>query len=222
MLSSCVSNGVNSSVLTALSSAAQALQKMRGGVGAYDVKEIRRLKRVADASLLSNTSNKRKTTKPMTPPVQPVQLEATRVRSLLAACGLVKGQETIVHFREMSSERGFVEVVEVIASCVARRASDEAKHHASETARSMSRKGVVKAVSAAMCVLRAAPGARIAPAFVVHQEMVQGEDKITFSRVLPCGGLEECTAGVILDTAHAVVVLLRIGKSVRVTATVRD
>ena len=222
MLSSCVSNGVNSSVLTALSSAAQALQKMRGGVGAYDVKEIRRLKRVADASLLSNTSNKRKTIKPMTPPVQPVQLEATRVRSLLAACGLVKGQETIVHFREMSSERGFVEVVEVIASCVARRASDEAKHHASETARSMSRKGVVKAVSAAMCVLRAAPGARIAPAFVVHQEMVQGEDKITFSRVLPCGGLEECTAGVILDTAHAVVVLLRIGKSARVTATVRD
>lgn len=218
MLSSCVSNGVNSSVLTALSSAAEALQKMHGGPGTHEAVESKRLKRVADASLIAR---KCKSRRPMSPS-HPVEMEGSRVRSLLAACGLVKGQETIVHYREMNMERGFNATVEVLASCVAPSANDIAKHHASQAARSKGTKGVVKALSAAICVLRAQPGSKVAPAFVVQHEVVSGEDKIAFSRVLPCGGLEECTPGVIVDTAHAVVVLLRIGKSVRVTATVRD
>lgn len=218
MLSSCVTNGVNSSVLSALSSAAVALQKMKGGLDPYDIKECNRLKRVADASL---STTRRKKKRPISPPVE---MEGVRVRSLLAACGLVKGQETVVHYRDMNLENGFNEVVEVLASCVAPRASDQSKHHASQAAREKSHAGVdvVSAISAATCVLRAEPGSKVAPAFIVQHQVINGEDKISFSRVLPCGGLEQCTPGVIVDTSLAVVVLLRMGKSVRVTATVRD
>ena len=212
MLSSCVSNGVNSSVLDALSSAAVALQKIQSGAG--DAQEQRRLKRVADASLHTKRSKRKR---PMSPAVE---MEAAKVKSLLAASGLVKGEETVLHYKELHHEANFAQVVDVVAYCVAPMANDQSRMHAMQAARAESRKGVLQALSSIICVLRACPGAKIAPAFVVRHDLLE-EDKVKFSRVLPCGGLEDCTPGVIVDTPLAVVLIVRFGKSVRVTGTVR-
>jgi cell envelope opacity-associated protein A len=215
MLSSCVSNGVNSSVLDALSSAATALQKMHRGAANHEAQEQRRLKRVSDVSLRAAM---RKKQRPMSPPVE---MEAAKVKSLLAAAGLIKGEETVLHYSEMHHEEKFAQTINVVASCVAPTANDQARTHAMQAARAASRKGVLQALSSAICVLRACPGAKIAPAFVVRHSLLEEEDKIKFSRVLPCGGLEDCTPGVIVDTPLAVVLIVRMGKSVRVTGTVR-
>ena len=223
MLSSCVSNGVNASVLDALSSAAAALQQIKGGPGDYDQKEQRRLKRVADASLstgcISMIKKKKKKQRPLSPIVN---MEASRVKTLLSTAGLIKGDEAVLHYKEMSLENSFAKVVDVVASCVSPSANDQARAHAVQAARNASVRGVLKAISAATCVLRAFPGAKITPAFVVRHDLVgANEDQIKFGRVLPCGGLEECSPGTIIDTPHAVVLLVRIGKSVRVTGTLR-
>jgi hypothetical protein len=214
MLSSCVSNGVNSSVLDALSSAAVALQKIHSGADNHDAQEQRRLKRVADVSLHTKRSKKQR---PMSPAFE---MEAAKVKSLLAASGLIKGEETVLHYKEMHHEGKFAQVVDVVAYCVAPKANDQSRMHAMQAARAASRKGVLQALSSIICVLRACPGAKIAPAFVVRHDLLE-EDKVQFSRVLPCGGLENCTPGVIVDTPLAVVLIVRIGKSVRITGTVR-
>jgi len=220
MLSSCVSNGVNSSVLDALGSAAAALQKISSGYGAdhRDAQEQRRLKRVADASLRTSLrTSMSKKQRPMSPAVE---MEAARVKSLLAASGLIKGEETVLHYKEMQHEGKFAQVVDVVAYCVAPKANDQSRMHAMQAARAASRKGVLQALSSIICVLRACPGAKIAPAFVVRHDLLD-EDKIQFSRVLPCGGFENCTPGAIVDTPMAVVLIVRTGKSVRITGTLR-
>ena len=214
MLSSCVSNGVNSSVLDALGSAAAALQKIHSGADHRDAQEQRRLKRVADVSLHTSL---RKNKRPISPAVE---MEAARVKSLLAASGLIKGEETVLHYKGMQEEGKFAQVVDVVAYCVAPKASDQSRMHAMQAARAASRKGVLQALSSIICVLRACPGAKIAPAFVVRHDLMD-QDTIQFYRVLPCGGMEDCTPGVIVDTPLAVVLIVRMGKSVRITGTVR-
>jgi len=223
MLSSCVRNGVNSTVLDSLASAAAALEMLQNGLDSYDHNEVKRLKRVADASLEVNCGSDKK--RPCSQSPLGVHMQGAKVRSLLAACGLVKGEEAVVHFKDMVLENGFEKVVGVLASSVSPTASSESKLHATQAAR-RSQVDVLASISSSMCVLRAEKGSYAAPAFLICHEKVdshsENAESVRFHRVLPSGQLANSTPGEIVDTAMAVVVLVRIGKSVRVTATVRD
>lgn len=221
LLASCVNGGVNTNVLTALESGAAALQQLQGGLNKRDEDECRRLKRVADESLKVSSRSTRRKQRPISPPVE---LTSQQVKHLLSTVGLVKGEEAVIHYKDMLDRDGFTRVVDIMASCVAPRAVDDAKVHAVEAARSASKGGVLGAIALATCVLRSYKGATLAPVFVVAQtlgEEAGAQPAVRFTRVLPCGGLADSTAGVIIDTANAVVLLVRMGKSVRVTATVR-
>lgn len=221
MLASCVQSGVNASVLTALEAGASALQQLQGARSNREEDEHRRLKRVADESLkvVSRTARRQKS-RPISPAVE---LNSQQVKHLLSTIGLVKGKETVIHYQDMITPDAFTRVVDVVASCVAPSVSEEARVHAAEAARSAARKSVLGAIGIATCVLRSFKGVKLAPVFVVAQTLSDNGDQhpIRFARVLPCGNLEDATAGVIVDTQSAAVLLIRFGKSVRLTATVR-
>ena len=214
MLQSSLRSGINTSMLDAMGQAAYALANMPLALQSKQAmeSEVRRLKRVADAALEVN-GKARRTLSPA------VGIEACRVKALLSAAGLHKGNDAHLPAGRLTIEN-YTQLVQTVGSCVLNTpVDDEALKQACVAASKAS--GPLESMCAAICVLRATGRASPSPAFVVGQDTSK-DGLVSFNRVLPSGGFETTTPGQIIDAPVCSVLLLKTGvQGLRVTATVR-
>jgi len=214
MLASCVHSGINTSVLDAMGQAAEVLQSLPFGGPAQKAMhdEIGRLKRVADAALDINAKVPRTL-------CTATAIEACRVKALLSAAGLRKGEDLQLPNGKLTTAN-YAQLVQTVSACICRVPTDEAAFKQACSAASKCNT-LLESLCAVICVLRASGRASIGSAFVVGQD-VASNGYVSFNRVLPGGGFERTTPGQIIDSPLSSVLLLRTGgQGMRVTATVR-
>jgi len=215
MLQAALRTGINTSVLSALGTAAEAVRTMQhSGARAFSAHaaEVARLKRVADAALEVGA----KRHKPLSPPVE---VDPAKVKMLMTAVGLRKGTEAKFPDASTATLGDYSDVVQVVAHCVVKGPPEQrTSEHAVEAAY-RGRKGVMGCLSGIICVLRSSERAIPATVFLVHQSTTK--DSVSFNRVTPNGGFEATTMGAIVDAPTKAVLLIKSTPLyTRVTSTV--
>jgi len=215
MLQAALKTGINTSVLSALGTAAEAVRTMQqSGARALSAHtaEVARLKRVADAAL--RVGDKRH--KPLSPPVE---VDPSKIKMLMTAVGLRKGMEAKFPDAPKASLNDYYDVVQVVADCIVEGPTDPSTNEHAVQVAHRGQKGVMDCVSGIICVLRGSVRATPRTVFLVHQSTAK--NSVSFNRVTPDGGFEATTMGAIVDAPTKAVLLIKsMPMYTRVTSTV--
>lgn len=205
--------GINSSVLDAMGSAAQALKQMANtSPEAFSAQrdEVARLERVTDAAVDSASTRARE--------LRPADVPISKVKQVLTALGLRKNECAMMPLVAAPAD-DYIEVVSTIAEGVLSEAPNKETHgHACRAAKRARRNGEMASMSAAITVLRGSARALPATAFVLGQ--AQDSSIVSCNRIGFNGAFETATMGHVVDAPERAVLLLHSGKKgIKVTST---
>lgn len=211
MLQSSLRFGIGVSLLEAMDRASAALEhgQTKDDTMACGVQRMRRL---ADAALRVSAGCKRHR-------AEVSDMNPSRVKYLLEACGLSVDREERMPTAREASPASYSEVVQVLSSQVlSGPPSSELHEHACQAAFDTRHRGDMSSLAAAATVLRSGSTAITGTLFVVSQEAKDAA--IGFARIDYSGNLENVTPGAIVDTPIRSVLLYKFGtKGTRITAT---
>ena len=218
MLQSTLRMGLNTSVIDAMANASRLMKTGSTNAESKAVlsAEVERLKRVADAALMLEVAKRPKHLSPG------IAIDSSKVRSLMKAAGLVQGTDAILPTWSLAGPEQYSVLVQTLsASIVGGGTTSETHIQACRIAATMHNKGPLQCIGSTICVLRASPHSSPCTVFIVAQ--TDGQDGVSFNRVLPDGGYEAARPGELIDTPVSAVFLLKVHSngSARMTSTIR-
>lgn len=211
MLQASLRMGIGTSVVDAVGTAAQALRGIANAGMEAQKREALRCTRIANAAL--DVSAKRPRTLAPSVPIEPA-----RVKALLTAANLVRGEEALMPKAPGADWTAYDSVVRAVASCILKEPLEETAHEqACRAAARVRAQSELTSLCTLITVLRGCCGAIASTLFVISQT---GPDEVSFNRAGYGGLLEAASKGSIIDAPVRSVLLLKTtNRGLRVTAT---
>ena len=194
--------GTNTTMLQMVSHCANAVRAHAGSATAFaSEQESQRLKRVADAALLIGLSTKRSRTK------EHGTFSSNKLRGLMNAAGISTSNNYAKFPTKGSPYDEYAEIVQLLSSVVvsAEPSSQVLQHAAAEAAKHHAN-GLLNALGAAVCVLRASNAIVCSLFLLVHKA---NKEEAECHMILPSGSSKNCSPGAVLDSPRRKVLLLK-------------
>jgi len=217
MLQSTLRMGLNTSVLDAMANASRLMKTGSSNPESVAVlsAEVARLKRVSDAALMLDAKRPKQLS-------MGIAINSSNVRSLMKAANLMQGTDvTLPVYTSAGPEQYSMLVQTLTAAIVGGEATTEAHAQACRVAEAAHKKSVLLCIGLTICVIRASHHSTPCTVFIVAQ--TDGQDAISFNRIMPDGGFENARPGEIIDVPVSAVLLLKLHKNgaARITCTTR-